>query len=144
MESRTYIKNIRISAKKLRFLADDIKKRTPAEALHYLNYTTLRGAKIFHKTIRSAIANAKLKLKTSDELLRFKSLVVEQGPKLKRFRAGGRGTAKPFERKSAHIKIVLVVKKLAEKTAEKVAAKAKPEVKTESKQEVKKVKTVNK
>jgi large subunit ribosomal protein L22 len=77
-----------------------------------------RGAKLFHKEIKSAISNAKTKLKTSDDLLRFKLLTVEQGSKLKRYRAGGRGTAKPFERKTAHIKIILISKKPVEKVIE--------------------------
>lgn len=133
MESRTYIKNIKISAKKLRFLADDIKKRNPSEVLHYLNYMPKRGSRVFYKAIQSAIANAKLKLKTSDDLLRFKLLTVEHGRKIKRYRAGGRGTAKPIERKTAHIKIILVAVKGAQTTAEK----AKTENRIESKQAVK-------
>lgn len=120
MESKTYIKNIRISAKKLRFLVDDIKKRKPSDALHFLNYTPKRGARIFYKAIKSAIANAKAKLKTGDDVLKFKLLTVEHGQKLKRYRAGGRGTAKPFERYTAHIKIILIADKPAEKPVEKV------------------------
>jgi large subunit ribosomal protein L22 len=133
MESQTYIKNIRISGKKLRFLADDIKKRNPSEVLPYLNYSPKRGSRVFYKAIQSAIANAKLKLKTTDELLRFKLLTVEHGRKIKRYRAGGRGTAKPIERKTAHIKIILVAAKDDEKTAEKV----KPEIKSKSEPKVK-------
>ncbi len=123
MESQTYIKNVRISAKKLRFMADDIKKRKPVDALHHLNYMPKHGAKFFYKAVQSAIANAKLKLKTSDDLLRFKSLTIEQGPKFKRFRAGGRGTAKPYVRKTAHIKIVLVAEKPVEKAVIKKVKK---------------------
>ncbi len=116
MESQTYIRNIRISAKKLRFLTNDIKKRRPMEALHYLNYTPKRGARLFYKAVKSAMANARAKLKTGDDALRFKLLAVEQGPKLKRYRAGGRGAAKPIQRRSAHIKIILTSAKPAEKT----------------------------
>ncbi len=130
MESQTYIKNIRTSAKKLRFIAADIKRRNPVDALHNLNYMPKRSARLFHKAIRSAIANAKIKLKVGDDLLRFKSLVVEQGQKIKRYRAGGRGTAKPFQRQSAHIKIVLV----ADKPQEKAVVNVKPEVKKVKKQ----------
>lgn len=133
MESLTYIKNIRISAKKLRFMATDIRKRNPVDVLHNLNYMPKRGARLFYKAIKSAIANAKLKLKASDDLLRFKLLTIEQGQKLKRYRAGGRGTAKPFQRQTAHIKIILIADKPAEKVAEKVVEKAKPKVKDSKK-----------
>lgn len=144
MESQTYIKNLRISAKKLRFITGEIKKRKPAEVLPYLHYMRKSGAKFFHQAIKSAMANARLKLKTSDDLLRFKLLTVEQGPKFKRFRAGGRGAAKPYVHQTAHIKIILVAEKGADKpTAKEVKEKAKPEIKEaepKAKKEVKKVK----
>ncbi len=132
MESQTYIKNIRISAKKLRFMTGDIKKRNPVDALHHLNYMPKRGARLIYKAIKSAISNAKVKLKVGDDLLRFKLLTIEQGRKLKRYRAGGRGTAKPFQRQSAHIKIILV----ADNPAKKVegAAPEKEEQKVLAKQ----------
>ncbi len=108
MESRTYIKNIRTSPKKLRFLLPAIKKMNPAQALDYLNYTPRKTAKIFYKALQSAIINAKATLKSSEDMLKFKLLTVEAGQKMKRFRAGGRGTAKPIVRRLSHIKIILM------------------------------------
>jgi len=108
MESQAYIKNIKISPKKLRFLLPEIKKRKPAEALNYLLYTPKKGARIFYKAIKSAINNAKTVLKVSDDLLKFKLLTVEEGRKLKRFQAGGRGTAKSIIKRYSHIKIILI------------------------------------
>ena len=124
MESKTYIKNIRISPKKLRFLLAEIKRKNPVEALDYLLYTPKRGAGLFHKAISSAISNAKNTLKVSDEALRFKTLIVEQGSSLKRYHPGGRGTIKPFVRRTAHIKIILAVAEKQEtKKTEKVVEK---------------------
>lgn len=133
MESQAYIKNLRISAKKLRFIAGEIKKRKPIDVLPYLHYMRKNGAKFFHQAIKSAMANARLKLKTSDDLLRFKSLTVEQGQKFKRFRAGGRGAAKPYVHQTAHIKIILVAEKGAEKPTAKEVKKSEPKVKKDEK-----------
>ena len=69
-----------------------------------------KGRAGFYKAIKSAIDNAKYALKVSDDLLEFKLFTVEQGNALKRFRPGGRGTAKPYKKKYSHIKIVLTVK----------------------------------
>lgn len=107
MENQTYIKNLKISPKKLRFLVPEIKKQDPATALDYLLYTRKKGAKIFYKAIHSALANARATLKVHDDMLKFKTLTVEEGIKMKRHRAGARGMARPYIKRCSHIKIVL-------------------------------------
>lgn len=107
MEARAYSKNLKISPKKLRFLLPEIKRMSPADSLVSLMYMPNRPAKIFMQSIKSAISNAKILLKVDEKMLRFKHLTVEEGQKLKRFRAGGRGTAKPILKRFSHIKIVL-------------------------------------
>ncbi len=115
MESKTYIKNLRISPKKLRFFLPEIKKLTPKTSLDFLFYTNNKAARFFYQVIKSALSNARNTLKVEDDLLEFKTLIVEEGQKLKRYRAGSRGTAKPYRRRFAHIKIILVVKKTKKK-----------------------------
>ncbi|PIP15198.1 50S ribosomal protein L22 [Candidatus Roizmanbacteria bacterium CG22_combo_CG10-13_8_21_14_all_35_9] len=107
MESKTYLKNLKISPKKLRFLLPAVKKMKPAKSLDYLFYTNNKPAKVLYQVIKSAISNAKTLLKVSDDMLNFKLLTVEEGQKLKRSRPGGRGTAKPIIKRMSHIKIVL-------------------------------------
>jgi len=108
MESTTYIKNIKTSPKKLRFLLPEIKKYQPAECLNYLFYNNKKVAKIFYQAIKSAINNAKNTLKVTDNLLKFKVLTIEEGQRLKRYRAGSRGSANPIKKRTAHIKITLI------------------------------------
>lgn len=110
MESITYLKNIKIPPKKMRFLLSAIKKMSPSHAVEYLLYSPEKTGKIYYKAINSAIANAKLALKVPDNVLEFKVLTVEEGQKLKRYKAGARGTARPFVRRYSHIKIVLSAK----------------------------------
>ena len=107
MEARAYIKNLKISPKKLRFLLPAIKKMTPAKSLEYLFYTPKKGARLFYKVIKSAINNAKQTMKINEDLLKFKLLTVEEGRGLKRYKPGGRGAAKPIRRDFSHIKIIL-------------------------------------
>lgn len=115
MESITYFKNIKIPPKKLRFLLPAIKKLSPSEALVKLLYTPKKSAKVLYQAIKSAMTNAKNNLRVSDDLLKFKALAVDEGNKLKRFRPGGRGTAKPYERRFSHIKIILEEKEKKDK-----------------------------
>jgi large subunit ribosomal protein L22 len=107
MESVTYFKNLKITPKKLRFLLPAIKKLSPNKALVKLLYTPKKPAKVLYQAIKSAMTNAKNNLHVNDDLLTFKTLSVDEGNRLKRFRPGGRGTAKPYKKKFSHVKIVL-------------------------------------
>lgn len=111
MEARTTIKHLRISPKKLRFLADDVRRRTPLEAMQHLLYQRDRAATFLYKAIKSASANAQSTLKTDENLLQFKALQIDEGPVLKRMQPGGRGTAKFYKRRSSQITIVLQAQK---------------------------------
>lgn len=111
MQSQTYIKNVKVTPKKLRMLADVVRRSDPQKAINYLFYTPKKSAQILYKALQSAVTNAKQTLKVGDDLLDFQSLIIEEGQKLKRYRAGGRGTASPYVRRYSHIKIVLKTKK---------------------------------
>lgn len=140
MESHTYIKNVKVTPKKLRMIASVVKKSSPKQAVEQLYYTPKKAAKILYKAIQSSITNAKQKLKTADDSLEFQSLIIEEGQKLKRFRPGSRGSAKPFVRRYSHIKIVLKAKKSAV-PVEKVKALPAPEEKVEEKPKAVKAKS---
>ncbi len=118
MESRVYFKNIHVTPKKLRYLLPEIKKMKPQESLDYLLYSPKKPAQILYKVIKSAIDNAKYTLKIDGNLLKFKLLTVEQGNVLKRYRPGGRGTAKPYKKRLSHIKIILQANVPVKKTVE--------------------------
>lgn len=119
MEFKAYIKNVRISPKKLRFFLPVIKKLTPSEAMNYLFYMPQKAAKILYKSIKSAVDNAKSVAKIEENLLKFKFLTIEQGFVFKRYRPGGRGTVKPYKKRTAHIKIILEAQKPSTKITEK-------------------------
>jgi len=93
-------------------------------------YENTDASEILYKAIKSAISSARQILKVEDNLLNFKLLSVEQGQKLKRYKPGSRGNAKPINRRMSHVKIILEAK-----TTKKVEPKV--EVK---KLEVKKLK----
>ena len=123
MESKTYLKNLRVSPKKLRFFLPAIKKMNPSMVLDYLYYSPNKTAKILYKAIKSAITNAKNTLKADGDLLEWKLLTIEQGQILKRFKPGGRGTAKPIKKRFSHIKIILKAKEQPIVESSKVKSK---------------------
>lgn len=110
METKAYFINLPVSPKKARFYLPAIKKLKPIDSLDYLMYERTDASGILYKAIKSAISSARQILKVEDNLLNFKLLTVEQGQKLKRYRPGSRGNAKPINRRMSHIKIILEVK----------------------------------
>ena len=118
METKAYFVNLPVSPKKARFYLPAIKKLKPAESLEFLMYENTDASEILYKAIKSAISSARQILKVEDNLLNFKLLSVEQGQKLKRYKPGSRGNAKPINRRMSHVKIILEAK-----TAKKVEPK---------------------
>lgn len=138
MESLTYLKNLKITPKKLRMLRDDIYQMSPQHALEHLQYTAGKPAQIYYKVIHSAVHNAIQTLKVPADVLKFKLLTIEEGHTLRRYNPGSRGNAKPFAKRFSHIKIILV------EGEKQVAKSIPPEQKKEIKPAEKKTKPVQK
>lgn len=106
MEAIAIQRFIHTSPRKLRLVADMVRNMAPNKALDVLIITPKAAAKDLVKAINTAIANAKQVGLDIDKLV-FKKLEINEGPRMKRYRAGARGRARPYKRKMAHIKIVL-------------------------------------
>ena len=104
MEFITIQKNIGSSPRKLRLVADMVRKMDPYAALQTLQFTTNAAATPLAKAIKTVVANA-----GSREGISFKSIEINEGLKAKRYRVGtaGRGRGRPYKKRMSHIKIVL-------------------------------------
>ena len=98
---------LRTSGQKLNLVAAMIRGKKVEKALAELTFSQKRIAGAVKKTLESAIANAENNNNLSADNLTVKSAIVDQGPVLKRFKAGARGTAMPRRKKMSHITIVL-------------------------------------
>ncbi len=107
MEIQSLTKYARMSPKKVREIALEIQGRNAASALELLSFIPRKSARLVAKTLKSAVANAENNNNLSSDDLIIKKAVVEQGPVFKRFRAGARGMAKPYRKRTSHIRIVL-------------------------------------
>lgn len=112
-------KYIRMSPRKVRLVAEAIKKLKPTESLIYLKNINKRAVQPLTKVIKSAIANAEENFKIKAEDLTFAKILVEPGPVLKRWRAVSRGRAHPINKRTSHIKVILEAKKEAKKRGTK-------------------------
>ena len=108
MESKAIARYIRRSPKKIRFIANEIRRMVVSDAVAYLEHMPHMGAFNLRKVILSASANASVKnpdLSTDD--LVIKEVFVDAGPVLKRVLPRGRGRADRMIKRTAHITVVL-------------------------------------
>jgi large subunit ribosomal protein L22 len=104
--------NFRISARKARLLADEIRGKSVEEALAILDLSAKGFAKPLAKLVRSALANAedrnnREKAGIDVDNLMVETIFVNQGPSMWRVRARAQGRAAWIQRKSSHVEIVL-------------------------------------
>lgn len=94
------------SAQKVRLVADTVRGHGVARALSVLKLTHRRCARDLEKLVRSAVANLEQKSPGIDSgKLVLKSIQVDQGPSLKRFRAASMGRVFPRLHKSCHVTV---------------------------------------
>lgn len=127
MEYEATTKYVRVSTRKVRLVADSVRKLTPVAAIDALSQMTNSASVPLSKTIASAIANAKAK-GVATEGLRFKTIEIMGGPSMKRWHAVSRGQAHSFKKRMTHIRIILteintnkneIIKKLDKKSEKK-------------------------
>jgi large subunit ribosomal protein L22 len=102
----------RISARKVRPLADMVRGRFADEALDILRFQPQRGARLLEKVIQSALGNAQDPDQSSGKTVNLEELVVtearvDNGPMFKRIRPRARGMAYVIKKRSSHIHVTL-------------------------------------
>ncbi len=107
MEVVAISRSVKISPRKVRLVADAVRKTSVQRALTLLALVDKRSASSIEKTINSAVANAIHNAKLDKNLLFIKSIEVAGGPAFKRFRPSTRGRVHPYKKKTSHIKVVL-------------------------------------
>jgi len=107
MESKASLKYTMVGAQKARLVADVVRGKSVDEALKTLTYMNKKTAILVKKLIESAVANADYKKTMNMDKLFVKSITVDQGPVLKRFRPRAQGRAFGVRKKLSHINVVI-------------------------------------
>lgn len=115
MEARAVAKNVRMSARKMRLVIDEIRERNVNEAYSILQFSKKAAAEPIDKTLRSAVANAVHRADEEGEVLDVDTLYVrecyvDEGPTLRRYRAAAMGRAAPIRKRMSHVTIVVDTK----------------------------------
>ncbi len=112
MAVKASLKNYRISARKARLLADQVRGRQVEKALTTLDLSPRRFAKPLAKLVRSAVANAeemnnREKAGIDVDNLFVDRIMVDEGPSMWRIRPRAQGRATWIQRRTSHVTVVL-------------------------------------
>ena len=107
METQTVARYIRMSPRKVRYVADLVRGKKVGEALDILMFTPRRASQVVSRLIKSGIANAGQNESIDVDTLYIKRIFVDGGPTLKRFRPRPMGRATRVRKRSSHITLTL-------------------------------------
>ncbi|KAB2871752.1 MAG: 50S ribosomal protein L22 [Burkholderiaceae bacterium] len=106
-ETKSIVRGVRLSADKGRLVADLVRGKKVDQALNILAFTPRKAAVIVKKALESAIANAEHNDGVDIDELRVRSIYVEQGATLKRFRARAKGRGNRISKGTCHIYVTV-------------------------------------
>jgi len=132
MVTRALEKYLRISPKKLRPVANLLKRKKVDEATYILMNLNQKGARILQNVLNSALNNAKrLPGKSfTEENLFISRVCIDSGPSLKRYRAMSMGRAGVIRKRTSHILIELDAAKESAKAKKKTSSVTKKKKQT--------------
>jgi len=108
MEARAEARYIRTSPQKVRLVIDLIRGQKAGDAINILRTTNKRIAPSVEKVLRSAIANAENRSTDVDvDKLLVTECYVNEGPRMKRVRPAPMGRAYRYQRRMAHIVVMV-------------------------------------
>lgn len=103
---RASLRNLSMSARKIRVIADGIRNRSLGYALSFLSTQKKACCAPLKKLLESAVANADVR-NIDIEALSISQIIVDKGPIRKRFMPRAQGRATKIRKQTAHIEVVL-------------------------------------
>ncbi|MDH4263299.1 MAG: 50S ribosomal protein L22 [Spirochaetia bacterium] len=108
MEAKASCNFVRVSPRKMRLVANEIRGFEFPEAVDILKNTTKKSSEIILKAVMSAAANAKvLSTELEEAKLYVKKIYVDAGPTMKRVMPKARGRADRIIRRTSRLTVVL-------------------------------------
>ena len=107
MEVKASLNFARIGCQKARLVVDVVRGKDVNEAIRSLTFMKQKGAGLVKKLIESAVANAENKKTIDIDNLFVKTIWVDMGPSMKRFRPRAQGRAFQVKKKMSHINVIL-------------------------------------
>lgn len=126
MEVRAHLRHLRTAPRKVRLVVDLVRGLPADRAIEQLSILPKQAALPVMKLIKSAMANADHNFHLDPTTLKVKSIVANEGPRLKRYRPRAFGRAAEILKRSTHITVVLEGQALKKSKAASAPAKPVP------------------
>jgi large subunit ribosomal protein L22 len=107
MNATAKLRGARISAQKVRLVADQVRGMPVEKAEQLLAFSTKKAARIVKKVLLSAIANAEHNDGADIDELSISAIMVDEGPTLKRGRARAKGRGTRILKRTSHITLTV-------------------------------------
>jgi large subunit ribosomal protein L22 len=107
VEVKASLQNARVGAQKARLVVDLVRGKDVSQAIKTLTFLNKKSALMVKKLVESAVANADYKKTIDLDKLFVKTIWVDEGPVLKRFRPRAQGRASGVRKRTSHINVVL-------------------------------------
>ena len=107
MNATAKLKGARISAQKVRLVANQVRGMPVEKAEQLLAFSTKKAARIMKKVLLSAIANAEHNDGADIDELSISAIMVDEGPTLKRGRARAKGRGTRILKRTSHITLTV-------------------------------------
>ncbi len=105
MEVSAVLKHVRISAQKVRLIADQIRGMSAEKATELLRFSPQKAAALMKKVLDSAIANAEHNEGADIDELKVSTVYVDQGTYHRRYQPRARGRADHILKPTCHITV---------------------------------------
>ncbi|MBL9005849.1 MAG: 50S ribosomal protein L22 [Myxococcales bacterium] len=107
MEAKAVLRQVRISPRKMRIIANLVRGRRVDDAMAMLKSTPKRSGEVIRKLLLSAVANAEHKGQTDVDSLVVRGCTIDNGPIIKRWMARAMGRANRIQRRTSNVTIVV-------------------------------------
>jgi len=107
MNATARLRGARISAQKVRLVADQVRGMPVEKAEQLLAFSTKKAAHIVKKVLLSAIANAEHNDGADIDELSISTIMVDEGPTMKRGRARAKGRGTQILKRTSHITLTV-------------------------------------
>jgi large subunit ribosomal protein L22 len=107
MSVKARIKWLRISPRKVRIVANEMRGKDVQKAIDFLTFCKKGAARPLLKLVKSAVASADQKGGIDLDNLFIKEIMVDQGPTMKRWMPRSRGMATSVLKRSSKVSLML-------------------------------------
>jgi large subunit ribosomal protein L22 len=107
MNATAKLRGARISAQKVRLVADQVRGMPVEKAEQLLAFSTKKAAHIVKKVLLSAIANAEHNDGADIDELSISAIMIDEGPTMKRGRARAKGRGTRILKRTSHITLTV-------------------------------------